>query len=124
MNKRTEKDLYKPILIFLNAQPSTKAWLHHNNAIYLPKIRCFVRKAEQEDGIPDILGVKNGKAFAFEVKATGRIRKALKIEASTINPVKNVEPNQIIWMVRFVLCGGKAFVVDNLQDVIQLWNDI
>lgn len=115
---RKEKDLYKPCLQFLNSQPGTKAWINYNSGIWLPRQKVFVRKALQEDGVPDIIGLKNkvsgrlryGQAFCIELKAPGRI--------------DNVSTAQRLWMEEFQKCGGISFVADSLQDVIDAFAEI
>jgi len=103
-----ESDIYLPAIRWLCGQPKTKAWIHWNNAIYLPKPGIWKRKKGHEDGIPDILGVKNGRPFAFEVKRPGN------------KPTQA----QINWMQRFTECGGIAYVVNTLEDIECAWSEI
>lgn len=114
---RKEKEMYGPALRFLNTQPNTKAWLNWNNAIYMPGVG-FKRKANHEDGVPDIIGVKKkscgsisyGQCFAFELKAEGRLN--------------NVSQKQRLWLERFQECGGIGYVVDSIDDLIEAFQEI
>ena len=114
---RKEKEMYAPALRFLNNQPGTKAWLNWNNAIYMPGVG-FKRKANHEDGIPDIIGVKKksfgsisyGQIYAFELKRKGCL--------------KNVSQAQRLWLERFHLGGGIGYVVDSIEDLIEAFGEV
>lgn len=105
---RPEKELYKPILDFLNTRQATLAWQHYNGGIWLPGKETYARKANHQDGIPDILGVKAGKPFAFEIKKPG----------------KDATDEQRRWMEKFISFGGTAFICDSLEDVMEAWKEI
>lgn len=119
---RLEKDAYLPALEFLNLQAGTCAWRHNNDAVWMPSKGAYVRRACHQDGIPDILGVKRkswklngrsweyGQAFAFEVKRKGLLR--------------TVGAAQRAWMQRFADCGGIAYFVDEVGEIIESFSEI
>jgi hypothetical protein len=108
--KRLEKDMYRPAIEFLNLQPRTTAWRHNNDAVWLPKARQYVRRACHQDGIADLLGVKRGRAFAFEVKREGHLREASQAQRA--------------WMQRFADSGGIAYFVDEVGEIMDAFPEI
>lgn len=110
--KRRESDLYKPILEFLNFRPYTFAWRSGNHAVFDFRRQVYRKRAEHEKGMPDILGVKmkpqGGVPFCFEVKLEG----------------EKATDHQIEWMRKFTTCGGIAYIVNNLEDVVTAWSEI
>ena len=115
---RLERDAYAPALDFLNLQHGTCAWRHNNDAIWVPKLQEWRRRACHQDGIPDLIGVKRksdgrnvwGQAFAFEMKRPGDL--------------KEVSEAQRRWMQRFVDCGGIGYFVDEIGEVIESFPEI
>lgn len=107
---RLERDMYLPALEFLNLQSGTCAWRHNNDAVWIQKIGRYVRRSCHQDGIADLIGVKGGKAFAFEVKRAGLLR--------------TVDQTQRAWMQRFVDCGGIGYFVDDVSDIINAFPEI
>ncbi len=116
--KRPEKDMYAPALDFLNLHHGTCAWRHNNDAVWMPKIGQYVRRACHQDGIPDLIGVKRksdgrnvwGQAFAFELKRPGNL--------------SGVVAAQRAWMQRFVDCGGVGYFVDDISEIIEAFPEI
>lgn len=89
MKKIAEKVIQKEILDYLKAQ----------NYYVIKVIVANV------SGVPDILCCKDGKMYGIEVKATGK--------------KKNVTELQKLHIEMINASGGKAFVADNLYDVIE-----
>lgn len=95
MKKNTlEKDIQKKILSWLNKQPATIAVKYHSGMY--------------SAGVSDILGCKDGKFFALEVKRPGEKPTDL----------------QEIFLKRVCGCLGVGIAVDSLDKVKELWPSI
>lgn len=65
-----EKDIENLILKYLNILPSTFAWKNNTTGVYDEKRGCY-RSTKNKwaiNGVSDILGIRNGRLLAIEVK--------------------------------------------------------
>lgn len=86
-----EENIVRNIVKYLNGLPCCWCFKVHGGPY-------------QRKGIPDILGVHNGRLFAFEVKRPGK--KATEIQAWCISQIRNA--------------GGLAGVVTSVEEVQEL----
>ena len=107
-SNRKESDLYAPVLQWLNLQSKTFAFRTGNHAVFDPVRKIYRKKSQRDLGLADIVGVKNGRAFAFELKKAGG--KATHF--------------QVRWLGNFARAGGISYVVDSLEDVQAGWAEI
>src|SRR3990167_6100666 len=93
-----ESDIQKAILKWLNIQEKTFAYRIHTTGVPIGITGKF--RINYNKGIADILGVKDGKAFAMEVKQEG----------------KRASDHQKAWLERFAGAHGAAFIVHSLDE--------
>lgn len=105
MKKQREGFILKDCLAWLRAQPDTKAW--RNYSIGVPNGKGEFRPNFNR-GLPDITGVKKGKAFALEVKVPGG----------------QLTPHQRSWLRDFAEAGGYASKVESVEDVQLCFGEI
>ena len=100
-----ENKIRDAILDYLNNLPMVMAWPVYSGGRYLAKIKRMVPMKHRwhRSGVPDIIGVYNGFAFAVETKtATGRL-----------------EPHQEAWGHEFMCKGGEWFLARSLKQFIE-----
>ena len=103
---RKEQDIQKAILDWLKIQRGTFAFKVTSTGIFDQKRALF--RTNQHKGIADIIGVKLGKFFAFEVK----------------NEKGKVEDHQRQWLEKVSSAGGYAAIVRSLGDAIEAFEEI
>lgn len=78
---------------------NTGTIIHRPGGVVFGRDRYF----RQQRGCADILAWKDGRAYAFELKA----------------PKGRVRPEQSEWLARFEVAGGTACVVRSLEEVAE-----
>ena len=107
MTEPRESEIQKDILKYLNAQPATFAFKVSTTGVPDAARRGGFR-TNPNAGVADIIGCKDGKFFAFEVKRPGgqlTDRQREFLEAVYIN-------------------GGYEAVVRSVEDAQQAWVEI
>ena len=105
MKRQLESELKTAIMKWLRIQPNTFVWT--NITIGIPNGRGGFR-FNFNRGAADICGVKNGRAFAFEVKTVkGKL-----------------SPNQEEWLKSFDSAGGYACVVRDFGSAAEAWKEV
>ena len=105
MRKFLESEIKKEILGWLRNQPNS--FVFSISTVGIPNGQGGFRK-NFNVGCADIIGVKNGKAFAFEVK----------------RPKGKATEKQLDWLGNFSSAGGYACIVYNLIDAKQAYSEI
>jgi penicillin-binding protein-related factor A (putative recombinase) len=102
----TEKELESSILDYLNSLPEVFAFKVQTTGIYDPvrKIMRTIKNKHLHKGTSDIIGVKDGKFFALEVKL----------------PKKNPTDYQNDFLARILHAKGYATIVRSLNDAVQI----
>ena len=107
--KPRESQIQKSILNWLALQPEVFAWRSPNHAVFDFKRQIYRKKAAYQRGVPDIIGLlrqtNQTTAFAFEVKRPGG----------------KLSNEQREWLARFNDIGGYGYMVDSLEDVIEIF---
>jgi hypothetical protein len=79
--KKSEKQVEKEILFYLNTLPGCFAWKNHSVGIYDP-VKKVYRKSKNRhaiNGVSDIVGIYKQRPLFIEVKAPGK-EKTLSLE--------------------------------------------
>lgn len=106
---RKESEIKSAILKWLNLQPRTFAWTNFTTGVPARMVQGkLIFRKNPSAGMPDIGGVKKGRAFALEVKL----------------PDEKAKDHQVKWMQDFDRAGGFAAVVRSLDDAIEAWREI
>jgi len=103
---RKESEIQKSIIDWLRIQPNTFVFRVFTFGVPIGRTGTF--RKNYNKGIADILGVKNGRFFAFEVK---------KLKAK-------LEDHQEMWLRHVDDAGGYACVVRSLDDAIEAFKEI
>lgn len=106
--RQPESVLKSEILDWLNRQSDTFAFPVRTTGI--PDGRGGFRKNPNK-GVADIIGVKNGKAFAIEVKRDETAR-------------KNTPSHQIEFLQNFADAKGAAVIVDTIEDAKMFYLEV
>lgn len=69
--KLTEKEIQNFVLDYLNANRLGYFWRNNTVGVYDPRTQGY-RRNKNEKGVPDILGVLEGRFIAIECKSQGR----------------------------------------------------
>ena len=107
--KPKESQIQKSILDWLALQPDVFAWRSPNHAVFDFKRQTFRRKAAYQRGVPDIIGICkiNGRVYTF----------ALEVK----RPGGKLSDEQREWLARFNDKGGYGYMVDSLEDTIEIF---
>ena len=101
-----ESDIQRAIIKWLNLQEGTFCWKNHTTGVPIGKTGKF--RLNFNKGIADIVGVKNKRAFAFEVKKEGN----------------KASDYQREWLEKFDKAGGYAGIVHSLDEAIDSFREV
>lgn len=112
--KTTEKQIESQILEWLNLRPGIFAFKVNTTGIYDPTRKCFrtVKNPHIHKGTSDIIGCKNGRFFAIEVKTPAAYKKVIR--KATESYLQQVE-----FIMAVQAHGGESIMVNCLDDVIE-----
>ena len=107
MKDRLESEIKKAILDYLNMQHMTFAFKIFTSGIPDAKRQGGFR-TNPSRGVADILGCKNGRFFAMEVKRPGGM----------------VTDNQVSFLRSVNISGGYECIVRSVEDAKEAWSEI
>jgi hypothetical protein len=115
----TEKQIESQILDWLNLQPGIFAFKVNTTGVYDTARKCFrtIKNPHIHKGTSDIIGCKNGRFFAIEVKTPKAHKKIIKSVPGSFIPSSH-EVNQAQFLCRIMKKGGFAMFASSLDKVI------
>jgi penicillin-binding protein-related factor A (putative recombinase) len=104
--KQKEKEIQNSILDYLSYLPNCFVFPIYNGAVYDPTRRRFRKPGKHyKKGVPDILGIYQGRPLAIEVKTPERRNR--------------LSPEQKQFLAEYGAHGGIAFSCCSLDECIE-----
>lgn len=105
----TEKEIETGILDYLATISNGFFWKNHNGAIYDPTRKVFRKNTNKHvyKGVPDILGVIDGRMIGIEVK------KPKSDDSRKTYPTTE----QLEFIAKIEACGGYGLIARSIADV-------
>lgn len=105
--KISEKDIQSFVLDYLCRHGFF--WRNNTTGIYDPSKACFRKNKSQLNGVPDILGVYNGRFVAVECKS---------------GSVKKLSEDQEEFRLNFEKQGGIFYMANDIDEFIKWFEEI
>lgn len=113
LKKVTEKEIENAILDYLKTIPDSFFWKNNSGGVFDPKARVFRKNTNRHiiKGVPDILGMIEGRFVGIEVK---------KPKPNKTYPSKE----QKDFITRVEEIGGIAFIARSVSDVEEILEEV